>query len=196
LNVGVAGAVLASISVRFHFTTVSQEGRAFWVLHASPISARSYLYSKLLWGFWPTFALGEVLVVATNAMLDVDPLVGWVAVGTVALLAFGLTGMAVGFGALYPNFKADSAARMASGPGAILFMVIALSFVAAVIVVEAVPVGMLLAHQYRGEEVGPALVSGLVAAFLFVVVVNVVAALVPLRKGAARLWGDLGNVGD
>ena len=196
LNVGVAGAVLASISVRFHFTTVSQEGRAFWVLHSSPISARSYLYSKLLWGFWPTFVLGEVLVVATNLMLNVDPLVGWVAAGTVALLALGLTGMAVGFGALYPNFKADSAARMASGPGAILFMVIALSFVAAVIIVEAVPVGMLLERQYRGTEVSAGLVSGLAGAFLFVVVVNLAAAVIPIRKGAARLWGDLGNVGD
>ena len=196
LNVGVAGAVLASIAVRFHFTAVSQEGQAFWALHSSPVSARRYLYSKVLWGAVPTLVLGEALVLSTNAMLGVDPLYAWVAAGTVGLLALGLTGMAVGLGAIYPNFKADSAARMAAGPGAILFMILALSFVATVIVVEAVPVGLLLSRQYQGISPGPSLLFALGLCLFFVVLANLLAAFLPLKWGATRLWGDLGNVGD
>ena len=196
LNVGVAGSVLAAIAVRFSFTAVSQEGRAFWVLHASPIGARRYLWSKYLMAFVPSLVLGEVLVLSTNAMLHVDPLYGWIAAGTIAALSAGVTGLAVGLGALYPNFKADSAARMASGPGAILFMVTALSFVAACVTLEAVPIGILLAKQYQGLPPGPVLSAVLVVVALVVVGANAAAAIVPLHRGAERLWGDLGNVGD
>ena len=196
LNVGVAGSVLAAISVRFNFTAVSQEGRAFWVLHASPVGARRFLIAKFALGFGPALLLGEVLVLSTNAMLNVDPLYGWIAAGNIAALAVGLTGMAVGMGALYPNFKADNLARMASGPGAILFMVVALTFVAVLIFAQALPVGMLLAAEYRGVEPGLGVRAGLIGAGLLVLVANVAAAVLPLRRGARALWGDLGNVGD
>ena len=196
LNVGVAGSVLAAIAVRFSFTAVSQEGRAFWVLHASPIGARRYLWSKYLMAFVPSFVLGEVLVLSTNSMLHVDPLYGWIAAGIIAALSAGVTGLAVGLGALYPNFKADSAARMASGPGAILFMVTALSFVAACVTLEAVPIGVLLAKQYQGVPAGPVLSTVLVVVTVVVVGANAAAAIVPIHRGAERLWGDLGNVGD
>jgi ABC-2 type transport system permease protein len=196
LNVGVAGAVLSALAVRFNFTAVSQEGRAFWVLHASPIGARRFLFAKFLMGWWPTILLGEILVVATNTMLHVDPLYHYVAMGTIAVLSVGVTGMAVGMGALFPDFKADNAARMASGPGAILFMVLSLSFTAGIIVIESIPVGMLLATEFRGEEVDPQLMLGLAGAGLFVVVANFLAAWIPMTRGATKLWGDLGNVGD
>lgn len=196
LNVGVAGAVLSALAVRFHFTAVSQEGRAFWVLHASPVGARRFLFAKFLMGWWPTILLGEVLVVSTNAMLNVDPLYGWLAAGTIAMLSIGVTGLAVGLGALCPDFKADNAARMASGPGAILFMVLSLTFTAGVIVVEAVPVGMLLANDFRETAVSPQLMAGLVVAGVVVVVANLLAAWIPITRGATKLWGDLGNVGD
>ncbi len=196
LNLGVGASVVAAIAVRFSFTAVSQEGRAFWVLHASPIGARRYLWSKFLTSFVPSLILGETLVLTTNALLAVEPLYGWIAAVTIAAMCFGLTGLAVGMGALYPNFKADSAARMASGPGAILFMVLALSFVAFMVTLEAVPVGALLYKQSQGQPPGGLLIGALVAVAVIVVAANVAATLIPLHRGAAKLWGDLGNVGD
>ncbi len=188
LNVGVAGAVLAAIAVRFQFTAVSQEGRAFWILHSSPIGASRFLWGKVLVGFIPTLALGEVLVLSTNTLLNVDPLYGWIAGGTVACLAFGLSGMAVGMGAIYPEFRADSAARMAAGPGAILFMVLALSFVGLIIAVEAVPVGLYLAKGYQGQEPSAGLQAALIASIGFALVANVAAAVLALHLGATQLW--------
>ena len=196
LNVGVAGAVLAALAVRFNYTSISREGRAFWLLHSSPVGATRYVTSKFVMGLVPTFLLGETLVISTNAMLHVDPLYGYVAAATIGMLSIAVTGMAVGLGALYPDFKADNAARMASGPGAILFMVIALTFVAAVIFVESIPVGILLARQYQGVEPGAALLAGSAGVAVLVVVASVMAAVIPLRRGARALWGDLGNVGD
>lgn len=196
LNVGVAGAVLAALSVRFHFIAVSQEGRAFWLMHSSPVSASGYLRSKFVTGLVPTVIVGELLVLSTNAMLGVEPIYAWIAGGTIACLSVALCGLAVGLGATFPNFRADSAARMASGPGAILFMVVALIFVTGVITVQAVPVGLLLARQYRGEDVGLPLWIGLGCAFAASIAACVAATVLPMRRGARVLWGDTGNVGD
>lgn len=196
LNVGVAGSVLAAIAVRFNFTAVSQEGQAFWVLHGSPIGAMRFLGSKFLLGFVPTVVLGEVLVLSTNAMLHTAPLFAWAAGGTIFMLAIGLTGLAVGLGALYPDFKADSVARMASGPGAILFMVTALLFVGGIVLIESFPLAGLLVQQVRGAPPSGILTLSAVGVGLLVVVANLLVAWLPMRRGARKLWGDLGNVGD
>lgn len=196
LNVGVAGSVLAALAVRFHFIAVSQEGRAFWLLHSSPLGARRYLLSKFVIAVIPTFILGEILVLSTNALLRVEPFYAWIAASTVAQLSVGLCGLALGMGAIYPNFKADSAARMASGPAAILFMVLALSYVAAVIVIEAVPIGLILARQYRGQAVGPALGVALAASIAGTWLLSAYAAWLPMRRAAHKLWAEGGTVGD
>ena len=120
----------------------------------------------------------------------------WVSAATIFLLSIGLTGLAVGMGALYPNFKADSAARMASGPGAIFFMVVALLFVGGIVALESLPIAAVLMRQIRGQEIGLALHLAAGGVGLFVVVANLLVAWIPMRRGARALWGDLGNVGD
>jgi hypothetical protein len=85
---------------------------------------------------------------------------------------------------------------MAAGPGAILFMVLALLLVAAVVGIEAVPVGLFLARQYQGIDPSASLVAALVLASLSSIALCVTAAWLPMHRGGIKLWGDLGNVGD
>lgn len=99
-------------------------------------------------------------------------------------------------GALYPNFNPDSAARMASRPGAILFMVTALSFVAFTVTLEAIPGGALLYKQSQNQPPGAPLITSLVVVAVIVEASNAAATLIPLHRGARKLWGDRGNVGD
>jgi ABC-2 type transport system permease protein len=124
-------------------------------------------------------------------MLHTSPLFTWISAATIFLLSIGLTGLAVGMGALYPNFKADSAARMASGPGAILFMVVALLFVGSVVALESVPIAAVLVRRARDQQIGDGLRAAVVAVALVVVVANLFVAWAPMRRGAQRLWGDL-----
>jgi hypothetical protein len=165
-------------------------------LHGSPIGASRFLFSKFVVGFIPTVVLGEVLVLSTCAMLETSPFFTWVSAVTIFLLSIGLTGLAVGMGALYPNFKADSAARMASGPGAILFMVVALLFVAGTVVAVSIPIAAVMVRQIRGQDIGLALQLMVLGVGIAVVAANLLVAWLPMRRGARKLWGDLGNIGD
>ncbi len=192
LNVGVTGFVLAALSVRLNYPAVSAEGRAFWILHASPIGPERFLRAKFVWGLIPMLTMGELLVITSNLLLGVGTLFMALSIFTVALLAVGVTGLGVGIGAIYPNFKADTAARIASGPGAILYMVITSLFIAAVITVEGVPASWLLAAQFLGKPITASMVLATTAGITAAVALNVFAVRWAMRRGARILWQEGG----
>ena len=103
-------------------------------------------------------------------------------------LACGISGIAVGLGATFPNFKVDNAARVAGGPAGILFMVSALTLVGVVIALEAYPVYLLLRTQYTGEALtGP---QWGVSAILCTIaaVCCAIATVYPIKRAAPGLW--------
>ncbi len=190
LNIGVTGFVLAALSVRFNYPAVSAEGRAFWILHASPIGPQRFLYAKFLWGLVPMLFMGELLVVTSNLLLGTTLTFTLLSVFTVAVLAVGVTGLGVGLGAIYPNFKADTATRIASGPGAILYMVVTSLFIAATILVEGIPASWALAAQFQGRPLSVSMVLATAAGMLAAAALNLLAVRWAIRKGAQVLWEE------
>jgi ABC-2 type transport system permease protein len=185
---GLVGFVMAAIAVRFQFTAVAIEGRAFWIVRVSPVDPRDLLLAKL----WPTLPLivvvGQVLALVSCGILGASlPLTSLAAGGSLGL-AFALSGLAVGMGAMYPDFKADNAARAAAGPAAVLYMVTALSLVGVVVGLLAAPAWVVLAQQTTGDAMtaadGALAVVPLVAALLLCIA----ATVLPIRLGARRLW--------
>ena len=73
INLGMAGFVMATVAVRFVFPAVSAEGAAFWIIRTAPISLRDFLWSKFWTGLVPVLVLTEVLTIAANEFLGVDP---------------------------------------------------------------------------------------------------------------------------
>lgn len=187
LNLAMVGFVVSAISVRFLFTSVSAEGRAFWMLRASPMAPMRFLLAKYLAGLPLLMGLGLMLVVVSNLLLKVQPTLMAVGVVTMLGLSLSLAGLSVGIGALYPNFKAENVAKVAAGPGGIFFMIAAQIFVALVLVVEAIPVILIVRAEYqkRPLELWEWAVVGVGA--LLVLGVNLAGAIVPLRRGAKAL---------
>ncbi len=188
LNIGVAGFVLAALSVRFSFTAVSMEGRAFWVLHASPLPAMEFLKAKFLLGVMPLLLLGEFLVITSNWMLGTSRVLSVLSMVTILGIAAGVTGLGVGMGALHPDFKSDSAARMAASPGAILFMVVAMGFVGLVVAMQAVPTVAILSASYRAQPLSLWGWVGCGVMEILCALLVVSATVLPLRRGARVLW--------
>jgi ABC-2 type transport system permease protein len=129
LNLGLAGLVMSTVAVRFVFPAVSAEGAAFWIIRTSPISFRDFLWSKFWTGLVPVLLLSEVLTVAANQFLGVDPFLKFVTAAAIFFMSFGLVGMATGFGACYPRFNADNATQVAASSGGVAFMIWAVSFI-------------------------------------------------------------------
>lgn len=149
LNLGMAGFVMATVAVRFVFPAVSAEGAAFWIIRTAPISLRDFLWSKFWTGFVPVFLLTEVLTIAGNHFLGVDPFLKIVSAVAIVFMSLALVGLATGLGARYPRFAADNVTQVAGSPGGVAFMIAAVLFVLVTIALVGWPSSLYLFHQVR-----------------------------------------------
>jgi ABC-2 type transport system permease protein len=110
LNMGLALFVLTAVSARFAYPAVSQEREAFWLVKSSPLSLKSFLWIKFFVYYFPLLILTEILIVLTNILLSVTPFMMALSTITVFFLVPGIVAMGIGFGAAYPDFKAENPA--------------------------------------------------------------------------------------
>jgi ABC-2 type transport system permease protein len=180
LNLGMGGFVMSAIAARFQFTAVSREGRGWWIVRSAPIEPVRWLWAKSMVGLVPMVVVGEVVVVGSGILLRGSSwLVASEAVSTL-FLAFALSGMATGMGALWPDFKADTAARAAQSPAAVFYMVIAMAFTVLILGLQVL--GFMMTWQ-----------SGLAKTlqpvpFVVALLACLWAGSWPIRKGAMVLW--------
>jgi ABC-2 type transport system permease protein len=153
VNLGMAGFVMATVAVRFVFPAVSAEGAAFWIIRTSPISMRDFLWSKFWTGLLPVLILTEVLTIAANQFLGVDPFLKTMAAVAIFFMSFALVGLAVGLGARYPRFNAD-VTQVAGSYGGVAFMIQAVLFVIVMILLLGWPSSMYLFQRVRRVPLG------------------------------------------
>jgi ABC-2 type transport system permease protein len=149
VNLGMAGFVMATVAVRFVFPAVSVEGAAFWIIRTSPIGVDDFLWSKFWTGLVPVFVLTETLTVVANEFLGVDPFLKAVSAAAVVFMSLALVGLATGLGARYPRFAAENASQVAGSYGGVAFMILAVSFVIAMIVLVGWPASLYLFQRFR-----------------------------------------------
>nr|MBP9200845.1 hypothetical protein [Gemmatimonadales bacterium] len=185
LNLGLAGFVLAAIAARFVFPAVSLEGKQMWLLRSSPLDLQALLWSKYWTGTLPLLVLAVVITFSTNVLLRATTFMMAISLGTIVLLTFAISAMALGFGALYPRFDTENAAQIPTSFGGMVFMMSAIVLLGVVLVLEAAPVLGYLRAQLQGDTPvpGPWMVGSLVA----VVVVCIAATIIPLRLGLRRI---------
>lgn len=158
LNMGLVGFVLAAIAARFVFPAVSLEGRMFWLLRSAPLDLRSLIWTKFWMGALPLLIVALLITVGTNIVLRVEGLMMVLSLVTIVLATLAITAMALAIGALFPRFRTENAADIATGFGGLLFMMASISYLAIVIAVQAWPVYAYLRARARGGA--PDLLSG------------------------------------
>ena len=124
LNLAASALTLSTLTTRFVFPQFSLEGRRLWILGLAPDRAAQGAAAKILARVasrrWRS---PSALMIASSLMLHLPWLAGAFFAAAIALMSAALSGLAVGLGALFPNFKEDnpeqdrlavSAARSAS----------------------------------------------------------------------------------
>lgn len=185
LNLGLSGFVLASIAARFIFPAVSLEGRQMWLLRSSPLDLRALLWSKYWVGTIPLLLLALLLTGLTNVLLKATPFMMTVSLATIAGLTFAIAALALGFGALYPQFETENAAQIPTSFGGLVFMMTTIALLAAVIWILAMPV---YAYVRAVNEGQPVRVDGaMIAAFAGAATLCAAATAIPLRIGLRKI---------
>ncbi len=187
LNMGLALFVLTAVSARFAYPAVSLEREAFWLVKTSPLSLKTFLWIKFFIYYFPLLVLTEILIVTTNMLLDVTPFMMALSTITVFLLVPGIVSMAIGFGAAYPDFKAENATQTVTSFGGLIFMIVCAGYIGAIVLLEAGPVYNLFMADLRGKVISLGTWLWIYGSFTTVLVLSLLAIFLPIRFGESRL---------
>ena len=137
LNLGACALNLATLTTRFVFPQFSLEGKRLWIVGMAPLGLARVLLTK----FWMTGIASLILTLGLMAlscqMLSL-PAHRTLFFGlAITIMTFTLTGLAVGLGALYPNFKEDNPGKIVSGFGGTFCLVLSFLYILAAVVLLA-----------------------------------------------------------
>jgi ABC-2 type transport system permease protein len=187
LNLLLAGFVLSAVAVRFVFPAVSAEGPAFWIVRSSPVSMRAFLWSKFWTGLPPVLVLAFGLTVVSNRYLGARPFLQVVCAVAVVFMSFALVGLAAGMGARHPRFSAENLTQVAGSYGGVAFMVLAVLFLLAMIVLLGVPTAIYLGSEYNRIPLTTGRRAQMALAFATAAGLSVFVFLRSMRSGVRAL---------
>ena len=139
LNLAASALTLSTLTTRFVYPMFSLEGRRVWILGLSPVGLKRVVLQK----FWTSFLVSSIitmcLVAASALMLHLPwPRVIFFA-STIAVMSASLSGLAVGLGALFPNFKEENPSKIVSSFGGTLCLVMSFAYNTLIVSLLALP---------------------------------------------------------
>ena len=140
LNIGIAGFIITSLSARFVFPSIGAEGGAFYHIRSSPISIRRFLLYKYLFYVIPFTFLSLTLVIISNRILHIEGPMWWISIFTNLFITWIVVALALGFGAVYADFKSENKTVTMGSMGAIMFLLTATALQVVIIFIGANPV--------------------------------------------------------
>jgi ABC-2 type transport system permease protein len=178
LNLAASALTLSTLTTRFVFPQFSLEGRLLWILGLAPIGVHKVLLQKFWTSCFGTVVITVGLMVTSSLMLHLP----WMRVaffsGAIALMCATLSGLSVGLGALFPNFKEDNPSKIVSGFGGTFCLVASFLYITLFVTLTALPDVMRMVRPGWGI---PTYVP-YAAAFLLSMVVLLVPLLIAIRR--------------
>jgi ABC-2 type transport system permease protein len=137
LNLGACALNVATITTRFVFPQFSLEGKRVWLVGLSPLGLSRVLWLKFWLGSALTLALTEGLILLSGSLLGLDFAKIVFFGAAIAVMCFGLNALAVGLGALYPNFRETNPTKIVSGFGGTFCLVASFLYIVSSVLVLA-----------------------------------------------------------
>jgi ABC-2 type transport system permease protein len=111
----------------------------------------------------------------------------WISLITGLIITWCVVAMALGFGAMYADFKAENQAAVQGGFGAILFLFCALSFELVTILIASIPAYRLVRGWRLGIHSSPPVIIQTTAVLIVLLLVSVLLSTICLKKGIEQV---------
>ena len=183
-NFAFTGFVLATLAVRFVFPTISMEGKSFWALRSAPLRSSTVFWEKFTVAFISFAFLSELLAYISSEMLGLPPLMSMLNYVGTLVISVSLTGMAIGMGAIYPNFEELNPSKIASGAGGMLTAILSLIYVCVIVILAAYPTHLYTKYLTSGESVSQ---GALIFSFAAMMIISLIAFSIPVATGLRNL---------
>jgi len=184
LNFGFSGYILATLCVRFVFPSISLEGQSFWIIGSSPMSLKRFFWEKFCSAFFVFFLLAEAQAVISSYMLDLSGMMMALTFSGILVMSVSLTCLSVGMGAIYPSFEETDPGKIASTAGGAIDIIFSLLYVAAMVVIVALPTHRYTLYLMKGGRFPKA---EILIALVAIAILNLVVSALPIRYGIRSL---------
>jgi ABC-2 type transport system permease protein len=192
LNLTAASMTLATLTTRFVYPQFSLEGKRLWIVGMVPFGLKRVLLGKFWLSSYCSVAITLPLTMISSLLLHLPAWLTLLFGATAVLMGFALCGIAVGIGALFPNFgsgstanrRDDNPAKIVSGFGGTLCFVVSLCYIIVIIAAEALPVYFLFSRFILNQPSQP---WPLVGAWLLVAFLSLAAIVIPMSLALKRV---------
>ncbi|MCL5099282.1 MAG: hypothetical protein M1608_17455 [Candidatus Omnitrophica bacterium] len=129
LNLTACSLNLATLTTRFMYPQFSQEGKRLWIIGLAPLGMVQVVRAKFWLASGAALILTVILMWLSCHMLNMPWNRTLFFIGAVSVMTFTLTGLAIGLGTLYPNFKEDNPSKIVSGFGGTFCLVLSFLYI-------------------------------------------------------------------
>jgi ABC-2 type transport system permease protein len=193
LNLSVCCLAMSTLTTRFVFPQFSLEGQRLWILGLAPFPLTKVLNQRLYLNLVAVTPMTTLLVMISCFSLKLPFHRAAFFIAAILLLTVGLNALALALGTLLPNLKETNSAKIVSGFGGTLCLVLSFFYIVISMVVLVVPTVM----DRRAKEGLPLdkLLLWELAALGVVFIVTVIAGGVPYFF-ALKKTKELANLGN
>lgn len=186
-NMVFGACVVAAISTRFVFPSISLEGRAFLIVRAAPLTIEQLLRNKFYTWLGPTCGLSVLLLVSGSwAIYGSFETVVATAIVSVAL-GIGISGLGVGIGAVYAKFDWDSPSQVTASFGSLVYMLLAMGLVMITMIPSLLMFVLTCVPNFVAQMSRNDYLLVLCCSYFLIFFINYMAARQALSAGAHRL---------
>jgi len=178
LNLTTVSLILATFTSRFVYPLLSLESQQLWLLELLPLRRVTLLAVKFLFALTVTGLSAIIVMGLAVDVLNLPATHAWINIAVCLGICVGLSGLSIGLGARFPVLASRNPARIASGFGGTLNLIVSMAFVG----LELTGVGVLTFREmnHRAAAVNELSTTGLI------VVVGLVAG--SFVVAAVALW--------
>ena len=181
VNYAFCGYILATLSVRFVYPSISMEGKSFWSISSSPVKLKRLFWEKFWIAFIIFFLLTELVAVVSNSLLSQSAIMTLLTGVGILLMSISLTSLATGLGALFPSFEEPNPGKIASSGGGMICALVSLIYVALSTLALAFPTYHYMSYLIGQRREFPT--AEVIIGATILLIINVAATVIPLKLG-------------
>jgi len=142
MNLGVCSLSLSTLTTRFVFPQFSLEGRRLWLLSMSPVSMKKIIIQKLISSSLITGALTSALIFISSSLLKMPTLKIISDTAIIFMVTCALNSIALSLGTLFPNLREENSAKIVSGFGGTLCLILSFCYIITIMSLLSYPVAV------------------------------------------------------
>ncbi len=168
----------SAVCTRLVFTSLSLEGKSYWILQTAPLTMSDILKAKFSGWFIPISVISAILLAIGTQTLTGRWEITALFTALSFFVSYGMVGMGIGLGAYFADFTWEHPSQLALSLGSFVYMLSS----AVLVLANLLPASMVLRFMLTPHPTSMQML-GTFAAPMAIIVLNVTVARISLRLG-------------